>query len=217
MSSIILSEQSAAPSTPSSGKIRLWGDNSPNPRARIGIDDGISRIIGPVPINGSVANQTGFATDAYLAGSAIAIPNAGGWLVGTQYELELDMVKTAAGTATPIFIVRMGTLGTTGDAAVATITFAIGTAAIDTGIFRIKVTFRTVGAGTSAVIQTVAMCNHHLAATGLTTTGASGTGIILNTSAGFNSTTQTIIGVSFNGGGSFAGTNTQQQARLFGI
>ena len=51
---------------------------------------------------------------------------------------------------------------------------------------------------------------------GLTNTGASGTGIILVTSSGFNSTTQTKIGLSFNGGTSFVGTNQIQQAALVG-
>jgi hypothetical protein len=52
-------------------------------------------------------------------------------------------------------------------------------------------TCRTVGSGTSAVVAGYAMVNHHLAATGLTNTGASGTGIILpGASAGFNSTTK---------------------------
>ena len=124
------------------------------------------------------------------------------------------MVKTAAGTATPIFTVRMGTLGTTADAAILTLTFAAGTAAVDTGIFELWVNFRTVGSGTSAVIQGVIICHHHLAATGLTTTGAAGVGVIVGTSAGFDSTTPKILGVSFNGGTSFSGTNTLCQAQL---
>jgi hypothetical protein len=106
----------------------------------------------------------------------------------------------------------MGTLGTTADAAVLTLTFGAGTAAADTGLFDVLVTFRTVGSGTSAVVQGIARCTHHLAATGLVSTGASGTGIMLGTSAGFNSTTQTIIGLSVNGGAAFSGTNTLVQA-----
>ncbi len=159
--------------------------------------------------NASVASvAAGYAADTYLAGSALTIPVAGAWAVGTICKWQFDMVKTGAGTATPILIVRMGTLGTTGDAAIATLTWAAGTAAVDTGVFDVAAVFRTVGSGTSAVIQVMGRCTHHLAATGLTTTGASGTGIILATSAGFNSTTQTIIGLSFNGGASFSGTNT---------
>lgn len=169
----------------------------------------IRQYVGEGLSNAGVSSvAAGYATDTYLAGSAITIPTAGGWRVGTIYKGLFDMTKTGAGTATPIITVRMGTLGTTGDAAIQTITFAVGTGVIDTGLFQVWVTFRTIGSGTSAVIESTAMVNHHLAATGLTTTGASGTGIILATSAGFNSTTQTIIGMSFNGGASFSGTST---------
>ena len=127
------------------------------------------------------------------------------------------MVKTAAGIAASTIIIRMGTLGTTGDAAILTFTFGAGTAAADTGAFDVVVTFRTVGSGTSAVIQGVACCSHALAATGLISTGASGAGILIATSSGFNSTTPTIIGASFNGGASFSGTCTLVQAELKGL
>ena len=108
----------------------------------------------------------------------------------------------------------MGTLGTTGDASILQLAFAVGTGVIDTGIFDLMAVFRTVGAGTLAVLQGIIACDHHLAATGLITTGASGKGIILGTSSGFNSTTQTTIGLSVNSGASFSGTNTLVQAGL---
>lgn len=124
------------------------------------------------------------------------------------------MVKTAAGIATPILAIRFGTAGTTTDTARLTFTFAAGTAAIDTGIVEVLVHFRTVGA--TGVATGSARIAHHLAATGLTSTGASGTGIILATSAAFDTTVaSSIIGASFNGGTSFAGTNTLVQAELF--
>src|SRR4030095_11227808 len=41
----------------------------------------------------------GYATDTYLAGSAIAMPT-GGFVAGSRYTCTFDMVKTAAGTAT---------------------------------------------------------------------------------------------------------------------
>lgn len=156
--------------------------------------------------------SAGYAADTYLAGSAITIPTAGAWKVGSIYACQFDMTKTNVGTAAFTIIVRMGTLGTTGDAAILTLAYGAGTAAVDTGLFEVLVTFRTIGSGTSAVIQGVTQCTHHLAATGLISTGASGTGIVLGTSAGFNSTTQTIIGLSVNGGASFSGTNALVQA-----
>lgn len=179
---------------------------------------GLRSYVGAGLSNGSVAAvSAAYATDTYLAGSAITIPVAGGWKVATLYSCQFDMVKTAAGVAAFTVIVRMGTLGTTGDAAILTLAFAAGTAVADTGLFELLVNFRTVGAGTSAVIQGMLQGVHHLAATGLHTTGASGIGIILGTSAGFASTTQTIIGISVNGGASFAGTNTLVQASALNI
>lgn len=167
----------------------------------------------PSAFNQSTANQTGFATDTYIVGSAITLPPT--IKIGTRYRLKLDMVKTAAGTATGIWVVRYGTAGSTADTARLTFTFGAGTAAIDTGIVEILVHFRSVGSGTSAVLSGVASINHHLAATGLTATGAAGTGIILATSGGFDSAPAgSIIGVSFNGGASFAGTNTKVEAEL---
>jgi trans-2-enoyl-CoA reductase len=54
-----------------------------------------------------------------------------------------------------------------------------------------------------------------LAATGLVSTGASGNGLLSVVSAGFDSTiAATTIGVSFNGGASFAGTCTLVEAEL---
>lgn len=163
----------------------------------------------------SVAAVSGaYAADTYLAGSGITIPSAGDWTVGETYRCRFDMTKTAAGTAQFTIIVRMGTAGTTADAAILTLAFAAGTAAVDTGMFDVLVTFRTVGSGTSAVIAGTAECRHALAATGLVSTGASGNGLILGTSSGFNSTTQTVIGLSVDGGASFSGTNTLVQASL---
>ncbi len=155
----------------------------------------------------SATVSAAYAADTYLAGSAITVPSAGAFKAGTLYVCTFDMTKTAAGVAGLVITFRMGTLGTTGDAAITTLTFGAGTAAVDTGIFTVQVLFRTVGAGTSAVVSAIAECNHHLAATGIISTGASGFGVIEAVSAGFNSTTQTIMGISVNGGASFAGTN----------
>ena len=217
MSKLILNEQASAPSTPSAGKVALW-QNTVNPSQTIATnDDGNSYIVGGVTTGSTAAVSAGYATDTYLAGSGFTIGTAGAWKAGTVYLCLFDMVKTAAGTAAFTVNVRLGTAGTTADPSVLQLAFAVGTAAIDTGHFELLVNFRSVGAGTSAVVAGMIKCNHHLAATGLITTGASGTGIILGTGAGFNSTTQTKIGISVNGGASFSGTNTIVQSNLMNI
>ncbi len=178
-----------------------------------------STFIGAGLSDASVAQVGGggYSSESYLTGSSITIPVAGSWKASTIYQCGFDMVKTAAGTAAFTVAVKMGTLGNAGDPTILTLAYAVGTAAADTGWFQVNVTFRTIGSGTSAVIQGTAICWHHLAATGLITTGASGTGIIVGTSAGFNSTTQTIIGLTVNGGASFSGTNTMVQAFALNI
>ena len=130
-----------------------------------------------------------------------------------QYHCVFDMAKTA-GTGAIIVTVRVGTTGTVAsDAAILTFTFGAGTAVADSGVFEVWASFRTVGSGTSAVMVGSCQVNHQLATTGLINNAATWP-IIGVVSSGFNSSTATTIGVSFNGQTTFAGTNTMVQATL---
>ncbi len=152
-----------------------------------------------------------FATDTYLVGSSVAIPT-GSLQVGTRYHMIFQASKTAAGVATPILNVRFGTGGSTADTALCTLTFTAQTAATDTGTFEVWVTFRTVGSGTSAVLQCAGQRRHGASITGFGTLVAE---TKVATSGGFNSTVaSSIIGVSVNGGASAAWTITLVQAEL---
>jgi hypothetical protein len=111
----------------------------------------------------------------------------------------------SAGTGTIVITVRVGTLGTTGDAVLLATTMpGAGTAVNDTGRFEIIGIIRTIGASaTSAVLVNVSK--------GLTTTGLINTSGQFVVGAGatgtaFNTNTATKIGVSFNGSTNFAGT-----------
>ena len=160
--------------------------------------------------NGSSAQQTGFASNTYLAGSVITV-NAGDFKVGASYRCVFDMAKTTAGTAAPVVTIYVGTNGTTSDTAAQTITWGAATGVADTGTFEVWVNFRAVGA--SATISSVGKCAHNLAATGLTSTGAAGVGVVSNsTSSTFSSSAATKIGIAFNGGVSYSGTNNIVQA-----
>jgi hypothetical protein len=151
--------------------------------------------------NNSTAQQTGFAADTYLAGSNILFPNTG-VRVGTRMRWIFDMTKTAAGIAAPVCTVRFGTAGTTADTAIHTLTFAAGTAAADTGRFVIELVWRSVGA--SGVSEALASLISNQAAAGLSGT----TRAVVSTSAAYNTALANgQMGVSFNGGTSFAGTN----------
>lgn len=213
MGMVLLANQTA-PATPSSGQTYVYPDSTAK-RLRTKSDTGNICVYPYIIVNASaVGASSAFATDTYLTGSSVQIPSAGDWVVGDSYDCTFDIVKTAAGTAAFTITVRMGTAGTIADASVLSLAFSAGTAAADTGEFTVRLTFQSVGSGTSAVLVGKAMCPHHLAATGLHQTGASGFGEIFATSAGFNSTTQTFLGLSINGGASFSGTNTLVQTSL---
>src|SRR3954467_12196224 len=65
--------------------------------------------------NGSVAQQGGgFATDTYMLGSNIAVPD-GRLKATTMYRFQATMTKTAASTGTIVTALRLGTTGTTSD------------------------------------------------------------------------------------------------------
>lgn len=161
--------------------------------------------------NGAVSSVTGYAADTYLVGSSIPLPS-GIPLANSTYHTLFDVTKTGAGVAAAVLTLRFGTLGTTGDAALCVFTFGAQTAVIDTGVFEVWATFRTVGAGTSAVVQGLAMLTHNLQITGLDSTGPMNFHLLPVTSSGFNSTVAaSIIGLSVNGGASAAWTTTLVQ------
>lgn len=162
--------------------------------------------------NASTVNQTGFASDTYLAGSRVLIPQ-GKVKVGTKYRLKFNVVKTAAGTVAPVVTIRVGTAGTTADASRAALTFAAQTAAVDEGVFEIEVDFRVAGA--TAVLQALGVIGHRLAATGLSTSNNS---VAINTGAAFDVTGVNLgIGASVNGGASAAWTVSLVSAELVNL
>jgi len=164
-------------------------------------------------VNSSVASQSPSTSDVYLAGSNIVV-TAGDMKAKGQYKCVFDMTKSA-GTGAIVISLRVGVNGTTADTAIQTYTFGAGTSVADTGVFEVIATWRTVGSGTSAVIQSICRGTHNLPTTGLFNNAA---GFIVigspSPSAGFNSSTATNIGISFNGSTAFAGTTQVVQAQL---
>lgn len=172
--------------------------------------NGLARAV----YNASVASQgAGFAADTYLTGSSIAIP-ASSLQAKSMYRCVFNATKTAAGTATPVVNVRFGTAGTTADTSRGTLTWSAQTAVADESIWEVWSTFRTVGSGTSAVLQTAGRRTHRLATTGF---GPDSEPEIA-TSGGFDSTVaNSIIGLSVNGGASAAWTVALVQAELINL
>jgi hypothetical protein len=164
-------------------------------------------------VNSSVTSQSPTTSDVYLTGSNIVL-SANGFQAKGQYKCVFDMTKST-GTGAIVITLRVGTAGTTADAAIQTYTFGAGTSVADTGIFEVIATWRTVGSGTSAVIQSICRGTHQLSTTGLFNNAA---GWVLigspSPSSGFASNTATNIGISFNGSTAFAGTTQVVQAQL---
>jgi hypothetical protein len=164
--------------------------------------------------NSSVTSQATFSTsDLYVTNSNVVVA-AGDFKAKGQYRCLFDMTKSA-GTGAIVISLRVGTLGTTGDPAILTFTFGAGTAIADTGTFEIIATWRTVGSGTSAVMQGVCRAQKNAATTtGLWNNAGTDLVIVAATSSGFASNTATNVGISFNGSTAFAGTSTLCQATL---
>lgn len=152
-------------------------------------------------------------TDTYLAGSAIAIPQ-GKIKVGTKYRCKLNVVKTNAATAAPVFNVRVGTGAVVGDGSRATLTFAAQTGAVDEGVFEFECVFRQ--AGGTALIQARGSLLHRLVTTGLNVTGVFTN--VLNTGGTFDATAANLkIGMSLNAGSSSNWTISIVSAELVNL
>jgi hypothetical protein len=164
-------------------------------------------------VNSSTASQSPTTSDVYLTGSNIVV-TAGDFKAKGQYKCVFDMTKST-GTGAIVITLRVGTAGTTADAAIQTYTFGAGTSVADFGLFEVIATWRTVGSGTSAVMQGMCRGTHQLATTGLFNNAAGW--MVLGSpspSSGFNSSSATNIGISFNGSTAFAGTTQLVQAQL---
>jgi hypothetical protein len=142
------------------------------------------------------ANQSGLAADTYMSNSALTLAALGPPTIGRCYHWRFIVSKTAAGTATPIIQVRVGTAGTTGDTSRLTFTWGAGTAAVDRAEIELDAMFIAVGA--SAILRGKANMTSNLQTTGL----SNGVKALQPAdSATFDSTVAaSIIGLSYNGG-----------------
>lgn len=186
------------------------GSSSPSMPFVIDADELIENILIPPPqfdprikeniiVGGSAAAQNSItaATLTYITGSNIPIPSSK-LRLNTLIEWVIKASKTAVGTAATTFHVRLGTLGTTGDAAIHTFALGVGTAVADEFIVKIRCFIRgPLGAAciSNGVLE-------------LTKTAAGVTGIVATTgqmmnsnSAGFDSTVANLIaGISVTSG-----------------
>lgn len=212
MADILLDNQ-AIPTTPAAGKTNVSVNSST--KQLITRDDAgrFSTLSGSIR-NWNTADVVATGVDTYLTGSGIVIPTGQVMQVGTTFRWRFAITKTAAGTASPIWVVRVGTAGTTADTARLTFTqVASQTAAVDTGMVEIIAILRNVGA--AGVLAGGLEMAHVLAATGFSTLNHN---IMQVTSAGFDTTIAgTIVGVSVNPGASGVWTHQVVSAEGLGI
>lgn len=161
----------------------------------------VDQVVPTGTVFATAAQGPGFAADTYLTGSAIPLAGLGTPRIGRAFHWRFIVSKTAAGTAAPVLILRVGTAGSTSDAARLTFTWGAGTAAIDRGEIEIDAAFTVVGG--SAVLKGKANWT-----TNLTTTGLSNAVKALQVTSGtFDATiANSLVGLSYNGGTSAAHT-----------
>lgn len=212
MADIILDTQSA-PSTPAAGKGIIFLESG-GKRATLKDDSGRTYTMPGAIVNANTADVVATGVDTYLTGSSLTVPTGLTLQVGTMLKWRIYMTKTAAGTAAPVWVVRIGTAGTTADAAILTFTqVALQTAAVDTGCVEITAALRNVGA--AGVLAGGLHMSHVLAATGFSTLDHN---VMQVVSAGFVTTTAGLIaGVSVNPGASGVWTHQVIRAEMLNI
>jgi hypothetical protein len=139
------------------------------------------------PSNTSIANQSPPASaTTLLTGSLVNIPGSGA-KIGSRFIWHAILSKTAAGTVAPVFLVKIGTNGTTADGTVLTFTFpAVGTGAIDE--MEVWIEMQIVSLGAAAVVRGQLWMTRRLM-TGVTGWySVAGALRIIGTPATFNST-----------------------------
>lgn len=163
-------------------------------------------------VNFSTAAQaiTG-TTRIQMLGSLLKVP-ASGLKVGSRIRFVFDATKTAAGTATSVFDIAFGILGTIVDTARVSFTKSLGTGVADEGRFVIEALVRSIGSS-GVVIGTMTM-THRLAITGLSVLPVQETTV----SSGFDNDGQELF-ISLNAtlGASDAYTIQKFTASLSGV
>lgn len=157
-----------------------------------------------------VAQLAAHSADTYY-GLGLQLPNFS-MQAGMRFSWRFWATKGAAGTAAPVFTVRIGAAQTTADTARATITGAAQTAVADTADIEVVVVVRTVGV--TGQLHALMIMQHNLAVTGFANAGPAGYQLVQNLPATFDNTALSgqYIGLSVNPGASGAWVVEQAHA-----
>lgn len=163
---------------------------------------------GPKYATAAPAQAFTAGTAAYITGSVVTIPSTG-LRVGATITWRVIMSKTAAGTTAGTIAIYSGTSGTVPASDTSRQSFTTGTptAIADTAVYTVTAYVSTGGATT--VLWSNLTMTHNTANTGFA--NASGVAVY-GTSASFNSTTNTKIGLVMNTG--TASVVTVQQVQV---
>lgn len=210
MASQVLAAESE-PATPSAGNVIHWFDN----QGLIPCWKNSNGEIYARSENGSIANQSPGAADAYIVDSSILVPSFG-FKARSRVVWRISASKGAAGAAAPSYNIRIGANKSTADTARLTLTGPLQTAIADIGTLWIMLICRTAGA--AAILQGTAWWDHRgtaASSTGGTGFANDGSGHVEGTSAAFDGQGSTIgglnLGLSINGNTAAAWTVTQVQ------
>jgi hypothetical protein len=217
MADILLDEQSV-PATPASGQLVVFGDSTASVPS-FKNDAGRSGVMWGSTNNVSIANLTVNAADTYVTDSDLLIPSFG-LQARTVFMWTLSASKTGAGTATPIYNIRIGSArSVAGDTARLALTGPAQTAIADIGTLYVMATVRSVGG--AGVIQGTAWWVHRGTAANTTTSGTGfandSTGHVEAASSGFDNSALAgqYIGLSVNSGTLGVWTVTQVWAAAY--
>ena len=161
--------------------------------------------------NGNAADVVANAADTYLADGMLVVPRGVVLLPGTMVRWRFSITKTAAGVAVPAWNVRLGSAGSTADAALATIQGATAqTAAASFAYVEIVGLFRK--CGTAADMALALTLVESTAGTGFSTVSAYAR---QGSAAAFDVTAPGLrFGVSVNPGAAGVWTHSLIQAEL---
>lgn len=213
-----LLDTEAAPTAPGASQLVVFPETKTTATGaldRLAVKETGGKVLTIPPIsNASTAAQAYTTAEIYLTGSALLVP-AHGLQAGTIFRWKYWASKTA-GTGFPVWKIYFGSLGTTGDTNVLTITqVSAPTSVTDECCVIVEAVMRSVGSGTSAVMAAGLQMNHVLAITGFSQLGSNTQQV---TSAGFNSTTaNAIVGLSVNYSTAGAGNIDLVTAEMVGV
>jgi len=207
MADFLIDNQSA-PGTGSAGQSVIWMDTVAK---TLCVKDDTGRVSAYTGNASVTAMAAGFAVDTYLTNSDMIIPSCG-MQTKARFFWTMSASKTGASTATPIYVVRVGTGKAVTDTACLTLTGPAQTAIADIGTLNIMVVVRVAGA--SGILAGSAWWTHTGTAASTTVSGTgfanNSTGHVQGTSAAIDMTAFVgqYIGVSVNGGTSSVWTPT---------